>query len=900
MSTLAGNQVEISKHARDVFPGLAGVGAGRQFNRSSETITVRPYADISIDFRRDHTKEEDRFTTWVGRTPALPGASLVAVAADDGYDAILIIPGSSQLSYHIEADGRLIAHEADPGEEGCGFGPSTPSRKVASLLTISIRTVVYAAADISHSGSTTELAPLPRTAGALNVDVLFVYNADTLAAAASSSSNPASYISGQSKAMLESGNVVLAQSGVTNFVWNFVGCIATPTYTEGADLSSDLTAMLSGGLSTWITSQRTLYGADQIFLWRGTNVTGISEAGLAYSTPGQPIPASQALAAGIWGSSYKTVIHELAHGFGCEHDRAHAGANNAGVSPGDGFDCYGQLFTTTYFGATATAGTIMSYASSIIPYYSNPAISVNVTEALTGDNIPNAAPVDWGTQALGVASGQPTAAFNASLLQNNASAMSSNAVAIGAPTISSQPAGGVVAAGGTLNLSVTASGGTLAYQWYKDGSAISGATSSSYSLSGFAASNAGSYSVVVSNQVGASVTSNTAAVSLGGSGGLAVGLSVVTAAPAQQVSSGHSVTMAVSGPGGQWQLNGVNIPGANGSTYTPEQLSSGSNSTAAVGSVDSGHYTVLLGDGTALDLGTLTVSENAWLINISARAAVGTGANVLIGGFVTSGPDKKSILLRAGGPYLGLPPISLPGVLASSHLDFYSGTKVEDSANAWNSSLATIMNSVGAYPWTVGSVDSALLETVPAGAYTGIESGNNSATGVGLFEVYDGDKAVGISSGPPADKLINISARAFVGTGSNALIGGFVISGTTSQTVLIRGGGPFLGNAPFSLSGVVQTPEISLYDSNSKLIASNTGWSNQVTLGTSHLVTGTGSIGLRQASGADFSITGAYPYASGSADSAMVATLPPGGYTVIVTGTNNATGVGLVEIYAEE
>ncbi|CAN6484205.1 unnamed protein product [Victoria cruziana] len=93
---------------------------------------------------------------------------------------------------------------------------------------------------------------------------------------------------------------------------------------------------------------------------------------------------------------------------------------------------------------------------------------------------------------------------------SDSSSSSGSTSTVSAPTISTQPASQTVSSGGTASFSVTASGsGTLSYQWYKDSTAISGATSSSYSISSVSSSDAGSYYVVVSNSAG-SVTSSTA------------------------------------------------------------------------------------------------------------------------------------------------------------------------------------------------------------------------------------------------------------------------------------------------------------------------------------------------------------------------------------------------------
>jgi beta-glucanase (GH16 family) len=128
--------------------------------------------------------------------------------------------------------------------------------------------------------------------------------------------------------------------------------------------------------------------------------------------------------------------------------------------------------------------------------------------------------------------------------------------------------------------------------------------------------------------------------------------------------------------------------------------------------------------------------------------------------------------------------------------------------------------------------------------------------------------------------LVNISSRAFVGTGANVLIDGFVISGSTPQTVLIRASGPALALAPFSISGVLPDPLLQLY-SGSTVIGQNQGW------GGSSLISSTAAA------------VGAFSWTNpASNDAALLMTLNPGPYTAIVSGASGDTGVSILEVYA--
>jgi hypothetical protein len=126
-----------------------------------------------------------------------------------------------------------------------------------------------------------------------------------------------------------------------------------------------------------------------------------------------------------------------------------------------------------------------------------------------------------------------------------------------------------------------------------------------------------------------------------------------------------------------------------------------------------------------------------------------------------------------------------------------------------------------------------------------------------------------------------------VSPGAGALIGGFVISGTTPQTVLIRGVGP--GLTAYGVIGTLSDPVLDVYDSNSKLVASNAVWGDQI------------ASGPDQVAGANIVSTdasvGAFSLAAGSADTALLATLPPGAYTFQITSASNSTGAALGEVY---
>jgi uncharacterized protein (DUF1800 family) len=147
-------------------------------------------------------------------------------------------------------------------------------------------------------------------------------------------------------------------------------------------------------------------------------------------------------------------------------------------------------------------------------------------------------------------------------------------------------------------------------------------------------------------------------------------------------------------------------------------------------------------------------------------------------------------------------------------------------------------------------------------------------------------------------RVVNLSTRAFVGTGTNVTIAGFVVGPGSGETLLIRAVGPGLYTTfptAFQPGQVLAHPSLSLFDSSKPsplVVASDTGWGNAPVTGTSPA-----KATVQQASAASMASVGAFALASGSADSAMVVNLPPGAYTAVVAGADGGQGVALVEIY---
>src|SRR5437773_2488675 len=252
--------------------------------------------------------------------------------------------------------------------------------------------------------------------------------------------------------------------------------------------------------------------------------------------------------------------------------------------------------------------------------------------------------------------------------------------------------------------------------------------------------------------------------------------------------------------------------------------------------------------------------------NISTRMNVGTGNNVMIAGFIVSGSQSKTVIVRALGPTLGS--YGVGNALSDPMLELHdsSGATIATNDDWQTGSQASQISSSGYAP--NNSNESALIATLAAGAYTAIVRGYNNSTGVALFEVYELDTL--------STRLSNISTRGQVGTNQNVLIGGLIINGSTSKKLIVRAIGPSLASPPFSLSGPLSNPTLELHDSSGNLLASNDDW-------------GSGT------QAAAISASGYQP--SNAKESAIIATLASGNYTAIVRGVNDGTGIALVDAY---
>ncbi len=264
------------------------------------------------------------------------------------------------------------------------------------------------------------------------------------------------------------------------------------------------------------------------------------------------------------------------------------------------------------------------------------------------------------------------------------------------------------------------------------------------------------------------------------------------------------------------------------------------------------------------------------IVNLAARASLDASSQLITGFVIAPGPAKR-LLVRAVGPTLGTA-FGVPNAAANPVLTLFSASAGEIARNDdWSDAdLPAAFDQAGAFRLPSGSRDAALIAELAPGAYTA----QVTASGITLVEVYDLDARPATPDADPQNtpsRLINLAVRTHVGTGENIFIPGLVIGPGAPKTVLLRAVGP--GLAPFGVTGTLATPTLTLLSGSQRLLT-NTRWSS-ATNATELRATGT-RVGA-------FALT--------DADSALLTTLPPGSYTLQVSGANNTTGLALVEVY---
>lgn len=266
----------------------------------------------------------------------------------------------------------------------------------------------------------------------------------------------------------------------------------------------------------------------------------------------------------------------------------------------------------------------------------------------------------------------------------------------------------------------------------------------------------------------------------------------------------------------------------------------------------------------------------AQMLNVSTRGIAQSGEDSLIAGVVLIGSGSKffgDVVFRAIGPSLA--EAGVAGALADPVLELYNSAGAFIAANDdWKTGgNEAFIRSIGLAP--VNDAESVLIvdriimpaEPPASQSFTVVVRGKDGARGVALVEVYDRRPSSGALFG-------NLSTRGFVGTDTEVLIGGVIVGNQPGPIrLLARALGPSLREA--GVTNPLSDPTLELYDANGGFLAGNDNW---------------------QESGAlEIQATGMPP--SDHREAALIATVAPGNYTLVVRGKNGSTGVGLVETY---
>jgi hypothetical protein len=365
-----------------------------------------------------------------------------------------------------------------------------------------------------------------------------------------------------------------------------------------------------------------------------------------------------------------------------------------------------------------------------------------------------------------------------------------------APLFSRQPTSAQTVAAGTSAVFSADVTGASSLQWWKDGTAIAGATTNALVLNAVSASAAGNYTLAATNSTGVtmssvgtltvnnvtnvadighltnlSIRSNVAAgqilsVGFGVGGANTTGTKplLVRAVGPTLTSYGVSATDAMADPTETIFLSGAavatNDNWSGDATVSSRIGSTGAFPFSSASSLDAalaftpaiGTYSVQIqgknntGGITLAEVydatpnGSFTASTPR-LINVSALTMVGTGDNILVVGFYVAGSTARTVLIRATGP--ALTAYGVTNYLVDPDLQLYTAganpVLIRENDN-WGGDpqLVTAGNSVGAFPLTnPNSKDSVIMVTLPPGLYSAEVKGVGNTTGTALIEVYE-------------------------------------------------------------------------------------------------------------------------------------------------------------------
>jgi hypothetical protein len=286
--------------------------------------------------------------------------------------------------------------------------------------------------------------------------------------------------------------------------------------------------------------------------------------------------------------------------------------------------------------------------------------------------------------------------------------------------------------------------------------------------------------------------------------------------------------------------------------------------------------------GAAVDIGAVEVQPSdfpsptptpaGFVANVSTRLPVGTNENVLIEGFIIQGPagSTKKFIVRAIGP--SLIPFGIPDALANPTLEIHDNSNLIAMNNDWKVTqtggiIAGDQSAeIGASGLAPGNdLESAIIANVAPGSYTAVVQGAGGTIGTGVVDAYD----LGAAS---SARLANIATRGLVQPGDQLMIAGFIIQNGPVRVVVTALGPSLLA---FGVNNALPDTTLQLRDTNGVIVKENDNW--------------------RSDQQAELQSTGLQP--GNDLEAALVTIIQPGQYTAQVRGKDNASGIGVVQVY---